>query len=622
MSKKVIKFMDTSFRDGFQSVFGARVLTDDFLPALEATVDAGITHLEAGGGARFQSLFFYCNESAFDMMDRFRETTGIKANLQTLARGINVVALSQQPKDIIDLHAKMFKKHGMSTIRNFDALNDIRNLKYSGECITQHGLHHQIVITIMDLPPGCVGAHTVDFYIDRLKQILDSDIPFQSICFKDATGTANPTKIRETFAAARKMCPADTVLWFHTHDTVGFGLSQNMAAIEGGADGIDLSKSPVSGGTAQPDILSMIQMLKGTEYTLDVDIDKVMVAAEVFEQAMEDYFFPPEAKMVSPKVILSPMPGGALTANTMMMRDTQTLHLYSKVIKEMTEVVRLGGFGSSVTPVSQFYFQQAYLNVTMGKWKKINPAYGQMVLGYFGRTPSEPDAEIVRLASEQLDKPVFKGDPLDLLEPGIPKAEKILKENKLSVTEENIFIVASCEAKGLDFLLGKAKEQVRKKKEKQAEEPIQVSASRYRDQAAQSNVYAMSINGKSYNVVVGSGQPGAALTFAPVITTPQVVSPPHQQQTAVAPTSGPEPTKSSTNGGSELGQQVKAQLPGKVLKIHSAVGDIVAEHQTLLILEAMKMETEVKAPWGGKITHIFVSVDDAVQTADPLITIG
>ena len=134
--KKVIKTMDTSFRDGFQSVYGARVLTKDFLPALEASVEAGITHFEAGGGARFQSLFFYCNESAFDMMDAFRAKTGPDANLQTLARGINVVALSQQPRDIIDLHARMFKKHGMTTIRNFDALNDIRNLQYSAERIT------------------------------------------------------------------------------------------------------------------------------------------------------------------------------------------------------------------------------------------------------------------------------------------------------------------------------------------------------------------------------------------------------------------------------------------------------------------------------------------------------
>jgi len=495
--------MDTSFRDGFQSVYGARVYTDDFLPALRATVDAGITHLEAGGGARFQSLFFYCNESAFDMMDRFRETTGSDANLQTLARGINVVALNQQPKDIIDLHAKLFKKHGMTTIRNFDALNDIRNLKYSGERIAYHGLKHQIVITVMELPPGCDGAHTADFYLNRLQEILDSEVLFHSICFKDATGTACPKKIYETFAGARKMCPENTTLWFHTHDTIGFGLNQNMAAIEGGADGIDLAKSPVSGGTSQPDILSMIQTLKGTDYSLDIGIDEVLKAEEVFEMCMKDYFIPPEAKMISPKVVLSPMPGGALTANTMMMRDSNTLHLYSDVIKEMTEVVRLGGYGSSVTPVSQFYFQQAYLNVTMGKWKKINPNYGDMVLGYYGRTPVEPDPDIVKLASEKLNKPVFRDDPLDLMAPGIPSAEQCLRANNLPVNDENIFIIASCEAKGLDYLLGKAKCAVRKAEPEDKEETIHVQATKSQGALRGQSSYSFSINNESYHITVG-----------------------------------------------------------------------------------------------------------------------
>ena len=186
---KKIQFMDTSFRDGFQSCYGARVFTKDFLPAIEASVAAGINHFEAGGGARFQSLFFYCNESAFDMMDSFREKAGATANLQTLARGINVVALRQQPKDIIELHAKLFKKHGITTIRNFDALNDIENLRYAGEVITKHGLKHQIVITVMDLPPGCEGAvHSADYYLAKIKEILKAEIPFDSLCFKDATG--------------------------------------------------------------------------------------------------------------------------------------------------------------------------------------------------------------------------------------------------------------------------------------------------------------------------------------------------------------------------------------------------------------------------------------------------
>jgi pyruvate carboxylase subunit B len=443
-------------------VYGARVLTEDFLPAVEASVAAGITHFEAGGGARFQSLFFYCNESAFDMMDAFREKVGPDANLQTLARGINVVALSQQPRDIIDLHAKMFKKHGMTTIRNFDALNDIRNLEYSAERIKHHGLRHELVIAIMDLPPGCEGAHTPEFYLDRLKRALDKNVPFDSICFKDATGTANPRKVYETIKGARKMLPADTHIRVHTHDTVGCGIAQYLAAVEAGADGIDLAKSPVSGGTSQPDMISMWHALKGTDYTLDVDYEKILQASDVFEECMKDYFVPPEARQTSPIIAISPMPGGALTANTMMMRDINTLHLFPKVIKEMSEVVRVGGFGTSVTPVSQFYFQQAYANVAMGRWKRITPDYGDMVLGYFGQTPVPPAPEVIKLAEKQRKKPLFTGDPLDLTEPGIPKATRILEENNLPVTDENIFIIASCEKKGLDFLLGKTVVNVRK----------------------------------------------------------------------------------------------------------------------------------------------------------------
>jgi pyruvate carboxylase subunit B len=409
---KKIRFMDTSLRDGFQSVFGARALTDDFIPAVESAVDAGIDHIEAGGGARFQALFMYCGESAFDMMDRFRAATGPAASLQTLARGINVVALSAQPKDMIDLHARMFKKHGMTHIRNFDALNDVRNLIYSGKCIVNAGLHHQVCVTMMELPPGCSGAHDAPFYIKTLREILDSGLPYDSICFKDASGTSNPQKFYETIKAARKLLGDDAIIWAHTHETAGVGITQYKAAIEAGADGVDLARSPLSGGTCQPDVLSMWHALKGTEYTLDIDVAKIMKANRVLQDCLQDYFFPPESQRVSSEVILSPMPGGALTANTMMMRDTGTLDLYPKVIEAMSECVARGGFGTSVTPVSQFYFQQAYANVTQGPWKKITDGYGKMVLGYFGRTPVAPDPEIVQLAEAQLGQAGFqRGSP-------------------------------------------------------------------------------------------------------------------------------------------------------------------------------------------------------------------
>ena len=593
--------MDTSFRDGFQSVFGSRVSTRDFLPALDAAVDAGTRYFEAGGGARFQSLFFYCNESAFDMMDSFREKAGPDANLQTLARGINVVALNQQPRDMIDLHAKMFKKHGISTIRNFDALNDLRNLSYSGERIAAYGLHHQIVITIMDLPPGCEGAHTPDDYMKMLKDILDSDIPFHSICFKDSSGTTHPRKVHETIKAARKIVPEDMVLHLHTHDTAGIGISQYLAAIEAGINRIDLAMSPVSGGTAQPDLLTMSHAMKGTDYTLDIDHERYIKVQEVFGECMEDYFIPPESRMVSPLIQFSPMPGGALTSNTMMMRDTGTLHLYPKVIKEMEEVIRVGGFGTSVTPVSQFYFQQAYLNATQGRWEKINPQYGNMVLGYFGRTPVKPDPEIVKLAMEQLDKPVFKDDPLDILEDGRPATEKTLKENGLEITDENVFIAASCESKGIEYLLGKGKETIRRKSTEagKAQKESAVSAAQTAPSVNGPRSYTITVEGKAYQVQV-SESGGNQIVTAPAKA----------------------PAAATQQGSGAAGHVVEAPTPGNILRLEVKTGDEVSANQTLMVMEAMKMESEIKSPKSGSILEVHVLSGQAVQAGEPLCTIS
>lgn len=596
---KKILFQDTSFRDGFQSFFGARVLTDDFIPAVEAASGAGITHFEAGGGARFQSLFLYCGESAFDMMDRFREAAGPESNLQTLARGINVVALSQQPRDMIDLHAKMFRKHGITHIRNFDALNDVRNLEYSGKCITGAGLHHQVVITLMELPPGCSGAHDVDFYIKTLRNILDSDLPFNSICFKDASGTSNPNKIYETVKAARKIVGDDVILWMHTHETAAQGVNQYVAAINGGCDGICVARSPVSGGTAQPDIISMWNALKGTDYTLDIDITKILEANSVFRECLKDYYFPPEALKVSSEVLLSPMPGGALTANTMMMRDTGTLHLYPRVIEAMSECVAKGGFGTSVTPVSQFYFQQAYANVTQGPWKQITDGYGNMVLGYFGKTPVEPDPEVVKIAEKQLGKPQFDGNPVDILEPGIPKAKKILEDEGLPVTDENIFIVGALATsggnKGLEFLKGNFKVNVRKGEE--AEPGTRFGSKAVRSGNGQES-YVVTVNGREYNVKVREGTSD--------------VEEVKEVKTA--------PTKTADTSGESV--QVTAGVPGNVYKISVKVGDEVSENDTLLVLEAMKMETPVASPVSGVVNSIEVNPGDVVEAGQLLLTIN
>jgi len=514
MTKRIL-FQDTSFRDGFQSIFGARAFTRDFIPAVEAAVAAGITHFEAGGGARFQAPFLYCGESAFDMMDEFRKAVGPDIRLQTLARGINVVALEQQPADMINLHALMFKKHGMTRIRNFDALNDVNNLVYSGHCIANAGLEHEVVIAMMELPRGCSGAHDPEFYTATLRKILDSGVPFSSVCFKDASGTSNPRKVHETFKQARKLLGDKVELRMHTHETCGTGLLQYVAAIEAGCDGVCLGRSPLSGGTAQPDLFSLWHALKGTKYDLDIDVDKIMEANLVTKECLRDYEFPPEALGIDSNVIFSPMPGGALTANTLMMREAKTFHLFPQVITAMAECVARGGYGTSVTPVSQFYFQQAYFNVLMGPWEKMTEGYGNMVLGYYGKTPVAPDPEIVKIASEQLNKPVFTGDPIKDLEPGIPKAQKILEDNGLPVTDENIFIIGAFATKsgnkGLDFLKGNFKVSVPKKDPNKVVEapapapapaPVAVAPAAAPSARIPADTYHVTISGQTFDVQV------------------------------------------------------------------------------------------------------------------------
>jgi len=630
--KKKILFQDTSFRDGFQSVFGARALTKDFLPALEAARDAGITHFEAGGGARFQSLFLYCGESAFDMMDQFRATVGPDARLQTLARGINVVALSQQPKDMIDLHAKMFKKHGMTRIRNFDALNDVNNLIYSGQCIKDAGLEHEVVVTMMELPPGCEGAHDAEFYVNTLKKILDAGIPYDSVCFKDASGTSNPQKVYDTLKGARALLGDDVELRMHTHDTCGTGVLQYKAAIEAAATkdnnlGICVGRSPLSGGTAQPDLISTWHALKGTDYDLDIDYKKILEANNAAKEALKDYFFPPEALAISPEVVFSPMPGGALTANTMMMRDNGVLDKYPAVIEAMSECVERGGFGTSVTPVSQFYFQQAFNNVVFGPWKKFADGYGKMVLGYFGKTPVAPDPEIVKLASEQMKMPVFDGDPIENLEPGIPKAKKMLEESNLPTTDENIFIVGALQTangnKGLDFLKGNFTLnpcKIKKEEEKPAPAPAVAPA----PAASASGNYTVTVNGTAYDVTVAEG--GTVTSAKPASPAPAATPAP-----AAAPAPKPAPVEKpavaakpapAAPAASGSGTDVTAPMPGSILSINVAVGDSVNEGDIVLVLEAMKMENPITATASGKILAVNVGQGDAVKNGQALVTIG
>ncbi len=612
MKTKRISVMDTSFRDGFQSCLGARVFTKDYLPALEAAKEAGITHFETAGGALFQSMAFYNNENPFDNMDAVRATVGPDINLQSLARGVNVVGLVSQSSDIIDLHARMFAKHGITTIRNFDALNDVENLIFSGHCIKNAGLRHEIVVTMMALSSGCgcTDAHTPAFYMKTLRAILDSGVPFDSVAFKDASGTATPNTVYETIKAARALLGHDIPIRFHSHETAGISVLAYKAALDGGADGIDLAMAPLSGGTCQPDHITMWHALKDTPYDLGYDIDKLLVAESVLKDCLSTYFMPPEAYMVNPEIVFSPVPGGALTANTQMLRDNGILDKYPQIVMAMREVVEKGGYGTSVTPVSQFYFQQAFNNVMFGDWKKIADGYGKMVLGYFGKTPCSPDSEIMRIATEQLGKEPTTRNPREINDEnpklGIAVATKALEEANLPVTEENIMIAATCESKGILFLQGKAQAMVRKiepANELSNEQPKTQSAEKTASSPADN--YVVQVEGKRFVVQFDGGTAMVNGRRYDVNVQAQ-----HAESASVSQlTTNSERT------------EIKAALPGNVLKVLVAPKSRVAEGDTLFVLESMKMEIDIKASVAGTLDTLNIEVGHQVQVGQVLATI-
>ena len=463
-------------------------------------------------------------------------------------------------------------------------------------------MQHEVTITMMELPYGCEGAHDVAFYEKVLRNILDSGLPFDSLAFKDASGTSNPRKVYETVKMARELLGQDAHIRFHSHETAGTGLAAYLAALDGGADGIDLAMKPVSGGTGQPDIISMWHALKGTDYDLGIDIKKIMETEEIFKECMKDYPISPISLAVNPILIQAPLPGGATATTVNQLKDMGMLDKFPKLIANMKEVVERGGFATSVTPVSQFYAQQSFLNaITEHPWEKANPGYAKMLLGYFGKTPCEPDPELVKWAEEKIGMQPTTEKVVDINEKdpekGVEAAKKRLEEAGLPTTDENIFISAACKDgnvdKGIEFLLGKGKVSVNKTANKEAAPAAQASSN---------GEYTVKVNGKNYAVKLE----GDTATV-------------NGKAYDINVKAGIEHKASS---GSAEGEEVKAALPGNILRIEVGEGDEVAEGDVLLVVEAMKMETEIKSPKAGTVNAIEVAQGDKIVTGQTLVVIG
>jgi pyruvate carboxylase subunit B len=360
----------------------------------------------------------------------------------------------------------------------------------------------------------------------------------------------------------------------------------------------------------------MIHALKGSEFDLGLDTKELLKAQKILKECLKDYFVPPEAKEVSTLIPFSPMPGGALTANTQMMRDTKTLNRLPEVLEAMGEVVKRGGFGTSVTPVSQFYFQQAFNNVLFGPWKKIADGYGKMLLGYFGKTPVEPDVHLVNLASEQLNLPVTTENPLDIADRDEAKSlahfRNMLFENNLEATDENLFIVATCLEKGITFLKGEAKANVRKidhhtseNQQKHTEEKLPV------DECHNYDGYTVSTSEGEFKVCINRS---VSNEFEEL-----------WNQKSISFTVNTKHSKTTSEQDAMLADDgnihIHSPLPAGVVKLLVQVGDEVADGEDVMILEAMKMVVEVQAPAKGVVKAIHVKQGDTVDSGQVLVTL-
>ena len=608
---KKIRVMFTPFRDGLQSSFGGKVRLNDYLPAMKASAEAGIRHFEFGGGARFQAPLFYLGENPFDTMQAMRDALGPDVDLQILTRSVSGVTLTNQSIEGLNLQAKLMKKHGTTWDRNFDYMNDVENLIKTGKPIIDAGMHHQVAIALMGLPFKSDRVHTAEFYINIGKRLLESGMQIDSIVLKDASGTTDPKTIYDSVIGLKKIMPPEMPLWLHTHDTASTAVSCYMAGIDAGVDGVDLSIRPMASGTVQPDVRSLAHGLKGTGYSLDIDVSKMSELENLLNEGLKDYDFNPTTTTADARVLGFPMPGGAIGPNVHMMVKAGILHKYSDVLAEFPVVVEAGGAWTSVTPGSQQYWLQAFNNVMYGRWEKMDPGYGKAVLGYFGKTPLPPNSEVIKKASEQLNLPEFKGDPLEAAPKNIEPARKALEERNLPINDENIFLVLSSMVpgkkmelnEGIRLLTGQGKIDIplkKKEEPKKEEKPKEVIRESFISGPVKSKC-VVEENGKIRTFIV---------TSEPILQTTGL-----KTEGAIQPAAVIE----SSNG-----HQIFHPFAGSVEVVDILVrqGDMVEEGQIVAQVEAMKAKHNIKSSIKGTVSRVNVKIGDEIDSSTPILIIN
>ena len=594
MTKK-IKMTELVLRDAHQSLFATRLRLDDMLPIAHELDDIGYWSLEAWGGATFDSCIRFLGEDPWVRLRELKKACP-KTPLQMLLRGQNLLGYRHYADDVVERFVERCVANGMDVFRVFDALNDPRNMKAALQAVRKFGGHAQGTLSYTTSP-----VHTMQTWLDTTEQLLE--IGIDSLVIKDMSGILNPMAAADLVREIKKRF--DVELHLHCHSTTGMAEMALLKAVEAGVDGIDTAISSMSGTYGHPATESMVATLQGTEYDTGLDIPRLEKIAAYFRNVRKKYAkFEGQLRGIDSRILVAQVPGGMLTNLENQLKQQNASDKLDLVLEEIPRVRKDLGYIPLVTPTSQIVGTQSVINVLTGeRYKTIAKETAGILKGEYGKTPAPVDsalqARVLEGAAPVTDRPA------DHIAPEMTKIEAEVAEQakakgvKLSDNAvDDALIVALFPQIAWKFLENRnnpaAFEPAPTGNESAVEnKPVSKAA----PSASGSAVYTVELEGKAFVVKVSEGG-----DISHVATTAPQAAP------QAAPVTG--------------GTPVTAPMAGNIWKVVATEGQTVAAGDVLFILEAMKMETEVKAAQAGTVRGICVKAGDAVAVGDTMMTLA
>jgi pyruvate carboxylase subunit B len=609
---KKLLLTDVAFRDGHQSLLATRMRTEDMLPIAQKLDAIGYWSLEVWGGATFDTCLRFLKEDPWERLRALREAMP-NTKLQMLLRGQNLVGYRHYADDVLDKFIERSAANGIDVFRIFDALNDVRNLDRAIREVKACGKHVEATICYTVSP-----VHNIDRFVSMAKQL--EDLGTDTLCIKDMAGLLAPL---DAYNLVRRLKKAVKVpIHLHSHYTSGMASMSALMAILGGLDMLDTSVSPLAGGTSHPPTETLIASLRNTPYDTGLDLRQFEPITEHFRNVRRKYRqFESDFTGVDAEILTSQIPGGMLSNLAAQLAEQNAIDRMKEVLDEVPRVRKDMGYPPLVTPTSQIVGTQATLNVLTGgqgeRYKVITTETKNYFLGLYGRAPGPLDKAIMARAIG--DEEPVKGRPADRLEPEFDKLKKDLPETATSPEDQLSFALFPAIAR--DFF------EARERGELQPEplEPTETKGPAVaHDLHLAPAEFNITVHGENYHVVVsGSGRTtdGRKPYYIRVNDRLQEVSlEPLQEVLAGVPESPqagstskpkrPRPTKPG---------DVAPPMPGRVVKVLVTEGAHVKAGEPLLIIEAMKMESQVPAPMDGRVLAILVAEGDSVKIDETLI---